>query len=85
MNVRHNEAQHQYEYDAPHGLAVVVYHRQGDKLVFTHSEVPAADEGRGIGARLVKAALADANKRGFGVIPACSFVAAVMRRNPEFR
>jgi len=45
--------------------------------------VPAADEGRGIGARLVKAALTDATKRGFGVVPACSFVAAVIRRNPE--
>ncbi|HYC64375.1 MAG TPA: GNAT family N-acetyltransferase [Reyranellaceae bacterium] len=82
-DVRHNPAQHQYELDAPHGMAVAVYHQQGDKLVFTHTEVPAADEGRGIGARLVKAALTDATKRGFGVVPACSFVAAVIRRNPE--
>lgn len=81
--VRLNEAQHQYELDTPHGLAVVVFHQQGDKLVFTHSEVPPADEGRGVGARLVKAALADAKKRGFSVIPACSFVAAVLRRHPE--
>lgn len=82
-DVRHNPAQHQYELDTPHGMAVAVYHQQGDKLVFTHTEVPPADEGRGIGARLVKAALADARERGFGVVPACSFVAAVIRRHPD--
>jgi len=82
-DVRHNPAQHQYELDTAHGMAVAVYHQQGDKLVFTHTEVPAADEGRGIGAKLVKTALADARKRGFGVVPACSFVAAVIRRHPE--
>jgi predicted GNAT family acetyltransferase len=81
--VRHNAAQHQYELDTPHGMAVAVYRQQGDTLVFTHTEVPPADEGRGIGARLVKVALADARRRGFGIVPACSFVAAIVRRHPD--
>ena len=82
MQVRHNEAEHRYELDAPHGQAIAVYRQSGDKLIFTHTEVPPADEGRGLGAKLVKAALDDARQRGFGIIPACSFVAAYMRRHP---
>ena len=83
-DVRHNEAESRYELDAPHGLAFAVYQQRGNQLIFTHTEVPAADEGRGIGARLVKAALDDTRKRGLGIVPACSFIAAYVRRHPEY-
>ncbi len=82
--VRHNEAQGRYELETEHGLAIAVYHQQGDRLVFTHTEVPPADEGKGIGARLVGAALDDTRKRGFKIVPACSFVVAFVRRHPEY-
>ncbi len=82
--VTHNEAQGRYELETDHGLAIVVYRRQGDALVFTHTEVPPADEGKGIGARIVRAALDDTRKRGLGIVPACSFVAAFVRRHPEY-
>jgi predicted GNAT family acetyltransferase len=84
MEMRLNEAENRYEFDAPHGLAVVVYRQQDDKLFFVHSEVPPADEGTGIGAQVVKAAVEDATRRGFSVVPVCSFVAAQMRRHPEW-
>jgi predicted GNAT family acetyltransferase len=82
--VRHNEAQGRYELETEHGLAIAVYHRQGDRLVFSHTEVPPADEGRGIGSQLVRAALDDARERGFKIVPACSFVADFVRRHPEY-
>lgn len=82
--VRHNEAQGRYELDTEHGLAIAVYHRQGDRLVFTHTEVPPADEGKGIGSQIVRAALDDARKRGFKIVPACSFVADFVHRHPEY-
>ena len=84
MTVTHNAPLGRYEMETEHGLAVAVYVQQGDRLVFTHTEVPAADEGKGIGSRLVRAALDDARQRGFKVVPACSFVAAFMRRHPEY-
>lgn len=84
MTVTHNAPLGRYEMETKHGLAVAVYVQQGDRLVFTHTEVPAADEGNGIGSRLVRAALDDARQRGFKVVPACSFVAAFMRRHPEY-
>ena len=82
--VRHNEAEGRYELETEHGLAIAVYRRQGDRLVFTHTEVPSADEGRGIGSQLVRAALDDAHQRGFKIVPACSFVVDFVRRHPEY-
>ena len=82
--VRHNAAQTRYELDTEHGMAVAVYRQQGDALVFVHTEVPPEDEGKGIGAQVVRAALDDSRKRGFKIVPACSFVVAYMRRHPEY-
>lgn len=84
MTVTHNVAQQQYELPVDHGLAIVVYRQQGDARIFTHTEVPPEDEGRGIGARIVKAALEDTRRQGFKIVPACSFVVAYVRRHPEF-
>ncbi len=85
MAVRHNAALSRYELDTPQGLAIAVYHQQGDRLLFTHTEVPSSDEGQGIGSRLVRQALDDARRRGFKIVPACSFVADFVRRHPEYK
>ena len=84
MTVRHNAAAHRYEMDTDSGLAIAVYREQGDRMVFTHTEVPPEDEGKGFASRLVGAALADAHKRGFKIVPACSFVVAYVRRHPGY-
>lgn len=44
MTVRHNAAAHRYEMDSDSGLAIAVYREQGDRMIFTHTEVPPADE-----------------------------------------
>lgn len=84
MSVRHNVAESRYELDAPHGLAIAVYREQGDSRLFTHTEVPPEDEGHGVGAQLVRAALDDTKAHGFKIVPACSFVVAFVRRHPEY-
>jgi len=84
MNVRHNQAASRYELDTEHGLAIAVYSVRGDKAVFTHTEVPPQDEGKGIATRLVRAALDDIRRRGLKIVPACSFVVAFVRRHPEY-
>lgn len=84
MTVTHNVAQQRYELPVEHGRAIVVYRQQGDARIFTHTEVPPEDEGKGIGARIVKAALEDTRKQGFRIVPACSFVVAYVRRHPKF-
>ena len=84
MSVRHNEAASRYELDTPHGLAIAVYREQAGSRVFTHTEVPPADEGHGLAAELVHAALDDTKAHGFKIVPACSFVVAYVRRHPEY-
>ena len=81
---RHNERLSRYERDTEHGLAIAVYRPQGDRLIFTHTEVPSESEGRGIGSQLVRDALDDARRRGFKIVPACSFVADFVRRHPKY-
>ncbi|MCW5735743.1 MAG: N-acetyltransferase [Enhydrobacter sp.] len=85
MSVTHNAAQNRYEMQTENGLALAVYRRQGDSLIFTHTEVPPADEGKGYASRLVKEALDDTRRRGLKIVPACSFVVAYVRRHPEYR
>jgi uncharacterized protein len=83
--VRHNIALSRYELDTDHGLAVAVYRQQGDRRIFTHTEVPPADEGHGFASRLVREALDDSRRAGFKIVPACSFIVAFVRRHPEYR
>ena len=84
MSVRHNERARRYELDTPHGIAIAVYRDQAGSRVFTHTEVPPADEGHGFGAELVRAALDDTRMQGLRIVPACSFVVAYVRRHPEY-
>jgi uncharacterized protein len=83
--VVHNTALSRYEMTTEHGLALAVYVQQGDRRIFTHTEVPPDDEGKGYASRLVKEALDDTRKAGFKIQPACSFVVGYVRRHPEYR
>jgi predicted GNAT family acetyltransferase len=57
---------------------------KGDRIVFTHTEIDPAFEGRGIGSALIGAALQDARDRGQRIVPICPFVATYVHRHPEF-
>jgi len=83
-NVRDNEAEHRFEMDAGDDTAVAYYRLEPGVITFTHTEVPAALWGQGIGSRLMRGALETARARSLKVVPRCSFVAAFMRRHPEF-
>ena len=52
-------------------------------IVFTHTEIDDAYEGRGLGSRLVRAALDAARERGFAVRPDCPFVRAYIARHRD--
>ena len=65
-------------------LARIDYRRTGEALWLDHAEVPAEFEGQGVGSRLVHGALELVRARGGRVVPVCGFVAAWMRRHPEF-
>lgn len=64
--------------------AVLKYRLAEDEVVFTHTGVPPALEGRGIGSRLVRAGLDWARAEGVRVVPMCSFVTRYIERHPEY-
>jgi uncharacterized protein len=65
-------------------VAVANYRRHGGAIIFTHTEVPPAQEGQGVGAALARYALEDVRRQGLAVLPQCRFIAGYIRRHPEF-
>ncbi len=53
-------------------------------VVFIHTEVDPAYEGRGVGSELAKAALDDVRRRGEKVVPQCPFIADYIERHPAY-
>lgn len=82
-DVRNNIAEQRYELAVEGALAIAVYERRGDALAFTHTHVPRALEGKGIGSRLIRGALADVRAQDLKVLPLCSFVADYFDRHPN--
>ena len=69
-----NQAKNQFELVVDGETALAAYRRDGDRISFTHTEVPVALEGQGVGKALVAGALADVRRQGLKVVPSCSFV-----------
>ena len=65
-------------------LAVAAYRRSGDRIIFTHTEVPDALEGHGIAGKLVRTALDAARADQLKVVPLCEFVTSYIRRHQEY-
>lgn len=82
--VIHNESAHRYEVTIDGYQAVAEYAFADGKQVFTHTFVPPELRGKGLAEKLVRRALEDARTAQRRVVPACSYVAVFIQRNPEF-
>jgi predicted GNAT family acetyltransferase len=82
--VRDNKALHRFEMDAGDDTAVAYYRLEPGVITFTHTEVPAALWGQGIGSRLIRGALEAARAQGLKVAARCSFVSSYLGRHAEF-
>lgn len=70
---------------APGSEAEMTYRMaEQDVMVIDHTGVPPAFRGRDVALQLVEAAIADARREGFRIVPRCSYVAAQFRRHPEW-
>ena len=85
VEVRDNPEMRRYEATVGDRLAgTAVYDAQPGALVFIHTVVLPRWEGRGVGGRLARAALDDVRARGLRAVPRCPFIAAWIRRHPEY-
>ena len=62
----------------------VQYLRRGGRLIFFHTEIDPAFEGRGLGSQLAQGALDAARQADEPVVPLCSFVHGWIDRHPDY-
>ncbi len=79
-----NDAASRYEATVAGHLAVIDYERLPDRITLIHAGVPPEVEGRGIAGKLSRFALDDARAKHLSVIPRCPYVAAYIKRHPEY-
>jgi uncharacterized protein len=65
-------------------VGLIRYRTEPGVVVLIHTEVDEAVEGTGVGSQLVRGALDDLRDRGLRLVPLCPFVAAYLRRHPEY-
>jgi len=82
--VRDNPALNRFELEAGNDVAVAYYSRSPGRIIFTHTEVPPALYGRGIGAELAREALEIARSERLRVVATCPFMAAFIAKHAEF-
>ena len=65
--------------------AVIDYYMYENKIIFTHTGVPEALAGHGVGSKMARTALEHARKEDLKVVPICPFVAGFIDRHPEYQ
>jgi predicted GNAT family acetyltransferase len=85
LTVTHNPDENRFEIRLDSHLAELKYRVKGETITFTHTGVPHALEGQGVGSKLVRTGLEYAREQGLKVVAHCSFVAAYLERHPEYQ
>ena len=85
LEVIHNLEMKRFEVHLNEQTAELNYHMVQNTIVFTHTGVPSALEGRGIGSLLVKTGLEYAKENKLKVQTLCWFVAGYIQRHGEYQ
>ena len=86
LAIRHLPGERRFAADIHGATAYATYREREDRILdLDHTFVPVALRGRGIASQLTAHALAFARAGGYRVVPSCPFVAAYIRRHPEYR
>lgn len=83
--IRDNPDERRYELQVGDQMTVVTYRLAPSRITFIHTRVPDALAGQGIASRMARYVLEDARRRGLEVVPICPYVAAFIRRHPDYR
>ncbi|RAY12381.1 GNAT family N-acetyltransferase [Actinomadura craniellae] len=84
--ITNNAAENRFEIRVDGALAGFAEYRvrPGNRVVFTHTEVDGAYEGKGVGSALARGALDAVRADGGKVTPLCPFIKSYMDRHPEY-
>lgn len=84
LKVKNNTAENRFEVSIDGQLAKLDYMMDGDIIVMTHVGVHPDQRGMGIAGKITQVALDYAKENSLRVIPMCSYIAAYIRRNPQY-
>lgn len=80
-----NPEKRRFEAQVANNTVFIDYIRAKDAVFLTHTEVPPVLEGQGIGAELVRQTLETLKDEGEQLAPLCPFVAAYLKRHPDWK
>lgn len=81
--VTHNPSESRFEATIDGHRAVLEYELEGNRLALVHTVVPDELGGRGLGGRLVRAALDRAVAEGLTLVPECPFARSWLEKHPD--
>jgi uncharacterized protein len=84
LEVIHNPAESRFEVWVNGQLAKLDYSKDGNTIVMMHVGVPYEFRGHGVAGKITQAGLEYAKSNSLRVIPMCSYVAAYIRRTPQY-
>lgn len=84
LEVVHNPEKKRFEIQIGDQISMVKYVMGSKEIIFTHTEVPEAFEGRGIAGKMAKAAIEYAKEHGLRIRPMCPYIAEYIKRHPEY-
>jgi predicted GNAT family acetyltransferase len=83
-DVYQNTEENRFELDINGAVAAAYYALAPGVITFTHTEVPAELNGKGIGSRLIRGALDAVRAQGLKVVAECPFVRAYIGKHSEY-
>ena len=84
LEVTHNPVENRFEMWIDGQLSKLDYMENGNTIVMMHVGVYPDYRGHGIAGKLTQVGLEYAKEKNLRVIPMCSYVAAYIRRNPQY-
>lgn len=85
IEIKHESQNKRYVITIDDHEAELTYRLKENVINFNHTRVPSALEGRGIGSKLVRHGLDEAQEKGYKVKPTCPFVKSYIDRHPEYQ
>ena len=83
--LQNNTDAHRYEIHADGVLAgFAEYNLLEGAVLFSHTEILPAFEGKGLASKLARYALDDVRAKGVWAIPVCKFIAGYIHKHPEY-
>lgn len=83
--VGNNTEAHRFEAVVDDETAFSQYRLRDGLIIFVHTIVPPALEGKGVGGALARAGLAFAREQSLKVVATCSFIAGFIAKHPEYQ